>query len=444
MTKTREILLSSVALVAVLCSVFFCFAPLMTASAADNGYYFQGFDGQYRIGDDVMTGRSTATGLYYPDDSSVIPSIRVSLGSSGTYYSSSHLQDMEFVFYVPLGPLTGRVFTYSAEYTTSASGLSGLPSPASFGVTFELVFQFLDAELHLYSLQLLTSSDVYPLWFDGFTVGLSFAIPPVVNELDVSNTVWDILPAGTSVDLSSYFEVGITHYVAVPVVLHLIGTHLPVGNFDSANLSTIYSYFEFGRMGSGDSFVNLVNSTGPYDFGCSIVAYSEINLTFSPTSAYLEFGSDVILDEVTYSILNLIAVKGTVSDANQAAYESGVLAGYNQGHSAGYDSGYSVGYQSGISYADTRVNKKSASWFAGVQQGVSDSGNYTFLSLFSAILDAPVRALFGYTVIENGVSVKYPGLFSFEVFGVSLSSLYLSLFSACIVFVVIRFALGRS
>lgn len=122
-------------------------------------------------------------------------------------------------------------------------------------------------------------------------------------------------------------------------------------------------------------------------------------------------------------------------------YKIGYDAGADIGYKNGYAAGHRDGYIEGQKYQDTQVIKTSASWFAGLAQGKSEGGNYSFLNLFSAILDAPVRALFGYTTVENGVNVTYPGLFSFEVFGVDLSSLYLSVFSACIVFCVLRMVL---
>lgn len=127
---------------------------------------------------------------------------------------------------------------------------------------------------------------------------------------------------------------------------------------------------------------------------------------------------------------------------NLVAYDSGYNAGYNAGQSAGYDSGYNAGQSAGIEQGKTdafkTVNTSSASYQAGYSKGVNSAGNYTFLSLISAVIDAPIRAFFGYT--ENGVT--HPGLFSLNILGFDMSALILSMFTACVIIMIIKLCLG--
>ncbi len=96
---------------------------------------------------------------------------------------------------------------------------------------------------------------------------------------------------------------------------------------------------------------------------------------------------------------------------------------YNQGYQEGlldkqqgiYDSGYNAGVDIGYNN--------------GYNAGVSAGGNYTFFSLISAIVDAPLKAFYG--------------LFSFEIMGTNLASFIQALLTLSIVVFVLRFALQR-
>lgn len=115
-----------------------------------------------------------------------------------------------------------------------------------------------------------------------------------------------------------------------------------------------------------------------------------------------------------------------------------VSGAYNNGYDAGYQAGESAGYQSGVSFADNNVNTNSASYQAGYQAGL-DVPEYSFTTLISAVLDAPIRALFGFTDADG---VLHPGLFNVEFLGINMASFILSLFTFAIVITVIRLILG--
>ena len=99
-------------------------------------------------------------------------------------------------------------------------------------------------------------------------------------------------------------------------------------------------------------------------------------------------------------------------------------------------------YDEGYNYAKNSVIYNSSSYIQGRLDGIESASNYTFLDLFSAIIDAPIRAVFGYTTVENGVVVERPGLLTFEVFGVDLSNFVLSIFSIAVVLCIIRIIRG--
>lgn len=119
-------------------------------------------------------------------------------------------------------------------------------------------------------------------------------------------------------------------------------------------------------------------------------------------------------------------------------YDKGYTEGYDKGYTAGYDDGYINGVATGKDQAYTTVNTGSASYNAGYTAGIASANDYTFMSLIASVIDAPIRAFFGYT--ENGV--KHPGLFSLDILGFDMSALILSLFSLCVIVLIVKLCLG--
>lgn len=91
-------------------------------------------------------------------------------------------------------------------------------------------------------------------------------------------------------------------------------------------------------------------------------------------------------------------------DANYS-YDNGYNNGYIDGYNTGLDEGTSTGYTNG--YAE----------------GLNNS-NYTFTQLFASIADTPI--------------LMFRRLFNFDLFGTSLITIFLSLFTALIVFGLIK------
>lgn len=131
-------------------------------------------------------------------------------------------------------------------------------------------------------------------------------------------------------------------------------------------------------------------------------------------------------------------------------YQSASDEYFNNGYNTGFSDGEKSGYNTGFSAGDS----------AGYSRGLEDSNNYSFLSLFGAVFDAPIQALFGGTqrlpagtkitdtngntiTLQTATTVNRGGLLNFELMGVNLSGFVLALFSLSILIVVIKFALGK-
>lgn len=121
-----------------------------------------------------------------------------------------------------------------------------------------------------------------------------------------------------------------------------------------------------------------------------------------------------------------------VDSMQSATYNDGYEYGYNIGRTEGlnnnqaniYQSGYDEGFELG------RIEGRNV----GYQQGVDDAGNYTFLSLLGAVVDAPITALSGllnFTILDNN-----------GVGGVNLLSFFYALMTLALIIFVVRLMLG--
>ena len=105
-------------------------------------------------------------------------------------------------------------------------------------------------------------------------------------------------------------------------------------------------------------------------------------------------------------------------DSTNNAYDTGFDNGYAVGHQDGYyegvDDGRATGYENG--YDD--------GYLVGRTDGIASANDYSFLSLFGAVADTPVLMI--------------RSLFNFDFFGVNLLTVVLSLFTALILFYLLR------
>lgn len=95
-------------------------------------------------------------------------------------------------------------------------------------------------------------------------------------------------------------------------------------------------------------------------------------------------------------------------------YNQGVLDGIAQNQQNIYDSGFNAGVDVGFNQ--------------GVQQGILQANDYSFVSLFGAVIDTPIKA--------------FSGLFNFEILGINLLDFFLGLLTFGVIIFVIKLILG--
>lgn len=179
----------------------------------------------------------------------------------------------------------------------------------------------------------------------------------------------------------------------------------------------------------------------------NLLVYATLNKSYK---YYLQ--SNITQNDVYkyFALIDYRNYKPLDNDFYVAGYNSASSGYYDKGYNQGYSDGDSSGYNRGFSAGDSK----------GYQRGLNDANNYTFLSLFGAIFDAPIQALFGGTqrlpagtkitdssgktiTLTSDTVVNRGGMLNFELMGVNLSGFVLALFSLSIIIIVIKFALAK-
>lgn len=103
-------------------------------------------------------------------------------------------------------------------------------------------------------------------------------------------------------------------------------------------------------------------------------------------------------------------------------YQLGYQDGYDIGEQNGYDKGYETGRSEGYIRGEDLGYTKG--YNNGYSEGVNDAGQFTFLSLLTSVVDAPIQAI--------------RGLLNFEILGFNLSTFFFSIITICIIIFIVR------
>ena len=109
-------------------------------------------------------------------------------------------------------------------------------------------------------------------------------------------------------------------------------------------------------------------------------------------------------------------------NVNQDNFVSGKEEGYTNGFNEGKKVGYSEGFDSGFSVGNT------TGYSAGLTEGLQSAKEGSFMSLATAVVDAPIKA--------------FLGLMDFEILGMNMRYFYLSLLTAALVIAAFRLFSG--
>lgn len=107
------------------------------------------------------------------------------------------------------------------------------------------------------------------------------------------------------------------------------------------------------------------------------------------------------------------------NDGYSAGLSDGLLQGKNEGYQSGFFEGQNQGYNTGFGAG------KNEGYSSGYAAGVAAGGNNNFMSLITAVVDAPIKA--------------FTSLLDFEILGYNMKNLALALLTAGLLVAAIRF-----
>ena len=151
------------------------------------------------------------------------------------------------------------------------------------------------------------------------------------------------------------------------------------------------------------------------------VVYYDVDdnyISFGYKTYYGASSNDLVFGAYTYSDRTYYIVPITDDVSGNVYYEEGYNVGYSDGYSSGSSVGYNNGYSAGL---DAGYNN-------GYDAGLEVGNNYTFSSLFGAVIDVPVNA--------------FKSLVNFELLGVNLLGLFTGLLSFGIIILIVKLCMG--
>lgn len=159
-------------------------------------------------------------------------------------------------------------------------------------------------------------------------------------------------------------------------------------------------YYKYD-LSTQENYLQLVNS----EVNAPVIAQMRDNSTWVNWLALVDvFNIDLVDNNITW----------------QSGFDVGYESGLDDGLTVGGQQGYNNGFYQG------RIEGYNKGFIAGQKDTASNS--YTFLGLLGAVVDAPIQAL--------------TGLLDFEIFGVNMSSFFISLIALAVIIIIIRVALG--
>lgn len=255
----------------------------------------------------------------------------------------------------------------------------------------------------------------------GTSIGREFS-----NYFYNSTLVFNPVAGGNSIT----YSITDTDYVFGGIKFSNIS--LPSGNY---NLSIYFSHYiplaNLVLSATGNRSLFYTDDTNTFKIfsiteNLRGTTYTDTPARFTYLSDYDSYGLQLATGGTRNS--NLVSIDNWLinsSDLNTltlyqslGGYDTGYKEGYYQGKNDYLNSGFQDGYDKG------KADGKSE----GYNDGLEDASNYSFLSLMTAVVDAPIQAL--------------TKMFGFELLGVNLFSVISGLFTVCVILVLLRLLLG--
>lgn len=164
-----------------------------------------------------------------------------------------------------------------------------------------------------------------------------------------------------------------------------------------------------------ESLVEIEAEIKPNDYGVQLIVPTQYKLNpYNETLNGFHFNVMVIdIQEPAPNVgLDLDFQYGIASNNN----------GYNYGYQQGYENGLDKGYNDG--FTDGNKNGYDEGYNVGLNKGKEEASNYSFLSLMTAVVDAPVKS--------------FTGLLDFNILGFNMANLMIALLSVALLLKIIQ------
>lgn len=169
-------------------------------------------------------------------------------------------------------------------------------------------------------------------------------------------------------------------------------------------------------------------SLGNYKIrACSLVDYYSY-----PNNSRIWMNYNITQEADSTSVFNLGLVDASRTDTSEPTYsiaqsfDSYFNAGFNQGYTKGYREGEVVAqpgiYDEAYDYGFQRGKELGED--IGYSRGVEEANDYSFLSLTTAVVDAPVKI--------------FSSMFDFNVLGFNMTTFLFSIITICLVLAVVK------
>lgn len=232
-------------------------------------------------------------------------------------------------------------------------------------------------------------------------------LPYYMTFVDVDESNLMVYAFGMSNNSSSARWTWIAFSCYVPTGAEFVGNIVSVsmGAYNSTQ-NPLYNF-------STDYYYSYIN-TGYYNW-VSFKDISGIVFSYYIPVYYVSTSSQPNRPYWYYLDSTYYLYDGSTGDNSDNYYQQGYENGYNEGYQSGNQSGYNGGYYDGynIGYND------------GFDAGEISGGNYTFLGLMGAVVDAPIQA--------------FRGLFNVNILGINMADFLAGLLTLAVVLCVVKF-----
>lgn len=191
------------------------------------------------------------------------------------------------------------------------------------------------------------------------------------------------------------------------------------------NGATLVAYVEILRFDDKSNFI--FNNTMPvYAYDCRNDKVLDYRLGYynHDNGAYFTYDNLLCTDNwrelgiVIYNGAGDIYIAGNAFYNYGAGYNDAEGSAYDVGYNAGVDAGYSQGYKTGFGQGES----------TGFSKGVASANDYSFSSLFGAVIDVPVNA--------------FTSLLNFELLGVNMLGFITGLLTLALIIFIIKLCMG--